>query len=83
VPLEPIKQKGGKIVHAWAVAADFDSEKIKSNTFSMEWPPRSGKMCEFPEIDRAAWFDFDTAMEKIIEAQQGLLAQLQTFLSGN
>ena len=83
LPLEPIKQKGGKIVHAWAVAADFVAEKIQSNTFSMEWPPRSGNMRDFPEVDRAAWFDFDAAMEKIIEAQQGFLKQLTTILSNN
>jgi predicted NUDIX family NTP pyrophosphohydrolase len=83
LPLEPIKQKGGKIVYAWAVAADFDAEKIQSNTFSMEWPPRSGTMREFPEVDRAEWFDFDVAMEKIIEAQRGLLIQLKTILAKN
>jgi predicted NUDIX family NTP pyrophosphohydrolase len=83
LPLESIKQKGGKIVHAWAVGADFDSDQIQSNTFSMEWPPRSGKMREFPEVDRAAWFDFGTAAEKIIEAQQGLLKQLAIVLSKN
>jgi predicted NUDIX family NTP pyrophosphohydrolase len=81
--LEPIKQKGGKIVHAWAVAADLDAEKIQSNTFSIEWPPRSGKMREFPEVDGAEWFDFDVATEKIIEAQQGLILQLKMNLSSN
>ncbi len=80
LPLEPIKQNSGKIVHAWAVAADLDADQIQSNTFSMEWPPRSGKMQDFPEVDRAAWFDFDAAMEKIIEAQQGLLKQLSQIL---
>lgn len=83
LPLEPVKQKSGKIVHAWAVEGDVDAEKIHSNTFSMEWPPRSGKMSEFPEVDRAAWFDFDAAAERIIEAQQGFLKQLATILSKN
>jgi predicted NUDIX family NTP pyrophosphohydrolase len=83
LPLDFIKQKGGKTVYAWAVASDFDADKIQSNTFSMEWPLRSGKMREFPEVDRAAWFDFGTAAEKIIEAQQGLLIQLATVLAKN
>ena len=65
------------------MAADFDAERIQSNTFSIEWPPRSGKMHEFPEVDCAAWFDFDAAMEKIIEAQQSLLKQLAIMLSNN
>src|SRR4051794_21057651 len=72
-PLTPVKQRGGKIVHAWAVAADFELDHLESNTFSIEWPPRSGKMREFPEVDRAEWFDFKTAEGKIIEAQRGLL----------
>ncbi|HEX4413411.1 MAG TPA: NUDIX domain-containing protein [Lacipirellulaceae bacterium] len=83
LPLGPIKQKGGKIVHAWAVAADFDADQIQSNTFSIEWPPRSGKLREFPEVDRAAWFDFDTALEKMVEAQRDLLKQLEKLLSNN
>jgi predicted NUDIX family NTP pyrophosphohydrolase len=81
--LEPIKQKGGKIVHAWAVTGDFAADEIQSNTFTVEWPPRSGQTREFPEVDRAAWFDFDAAMEKIIEAQQGLLTQLAIILLKN
>jgi predicted NUDIX family NTP pyrophosphohydrolase len=80
-PLAPIKQRGGKIVHAWAVAADFDVGEVVSNTFSMEWPPRSGKMREFPEVDRAEWFHVKTAEEKIIEAQRGFLSELKTRLS--
>jgi predicted NUDIX family NTP pyrophosphohydrolase len=81
--LTPIKQRGGKVVYAWAVAADFEIGEVVSNTFSMEWPPRSGKMREFPEVDRAEWFDFKLAFEKIIEAQQCLLKQLATILSNN
>src|SRR4051812_39797955 len=56
LPLEPLRQPGGKLVFAWAVRADFDTAHLKSNTFSMEWPPKSGKHQEFPEIDRAGWF---------------------------
>jgi predicted NUDIX family NTP pyrophosphohydrolase len=80
-PLTPIKQRGGKTVHAWAVAADFELGHFESNTFAMEWPPRSGKMREFPEVDRAEWFDFKMAEEKMIEAQQAVLKQLATILS--
>lgn len=77
VPLEAVKQRGGKTVYAWAVQADFDASEIKSNTFSMEWPPRSGKMAEFPEVDRAEWFAMPLAYEKMIEGQRILLGQLQ------
>jgi predicted NUDIX family NTP pyrophosphohydrolase len=80
-PLTPIKQRGGKIVEAWAVAADFEVRDFVSNTFSMEWPPRSGKMRDFPEVDRAEWFDFQTAEEKMIEAQREFLFELKTLLS--
>jgi predicted NUDIX family NTP pyrophosphohydrolase len=74
--LQPIKQKGGKIVHAWAVEADIDADAINSNTFEMEWPPRSGKTARFPEIDRAAWFDPATAQQKIKPAQAALIDEL-------
>ena len=67
--LTPIRQKAGKIVYAWAVEADIDADAINSNTFEMEWPPRSGKTARFPEIDRAAWFDPETAQQKINPAQ--------------
>jgi predicted NUDIX family NTP pyrophosphohydrolase len=75
--LDPVKQRGGKMVYAWAVAADFDASEIKSNTFSIEWPPRSGKLSEFPEVDRAEWFLFDAAIEKINAGQRPLLEQLR------
>ena len=71
--LKPIKQKGGKVVQAWAFEGDCDLDQIKSNTFSMEWPPRSGKMVEFPEVDRAEFFSLKKAKEKINEAQIPLL----------
>ena len=73
MPLRPIKQRSGKTVHAWLVACDLDVSQINSNNFSMEWPPRSGKMQEFAEIDRAEWFTLDIAKEKIFEAQRPLV----------
>jgi predicted NUDIX family NTP pyrophosphohydrolase len=72
-PLPPVKQKGGKTVLAWAVAGDLDAAAIRSNTFTMEWPPRSGRRAEFPEVDRAQWFDLGTAAIKINPAQAALL----------
>ncbi len=81
VPLTPVKQKGGKLVHAWAVEGDLDATTVKSNTFLMEWPPRSGNRVEFPEIDRAEFFDLGTANAKMNAAQVGLLAELETLLT--
>ena len=78
LPLEPIKQPGGKRVLAWAVCADFDPTTLRSNTFSMEWPPKSGRTQQFPEVDRAAWFDLDMAKQKILKGQAPLLDQLST-----
>jgi predicted NUDIX family NTP pyrophosphohydrolase len=84
VPLTPVKQPGGKIVHAWAVAAPhLDPATIRSNTFSLEWPPRSGKSREFPEVDRAAWFPLPEARAKILKGQLPLLAQLEQQLNLN
>jgi len=73
VELRPVQQKGGKVVHAWAFAGDCDPTQVRSNTFTMEWPPRSGKQEEFPEIDRAAFFNLSAAKEKINSAQAVLL----------
>lgn len=81
VALKPIKQKGGKLVHAWACAGDCDPTQIKSNTFTIEWPPRSGRMQEFPEVDRAEFFDLATAKEKINPAQAALLEELNSLRS--
>jgi len=75
--LPPLKQPGGKIVHAFAVEADCDPAVIRSNTFSMEWPPKSGKLREFPEVDRAAWFDIETARAKLHRGQVALLDALR------
>ena len=76
VELGEVRQKGGKVVVAWALEGDFDAETIRSNTFRMEWPPRSGAMREFPEVDRAGWFGLDAAREKILPAQAPLLDRL-------
>lgn len=78
--LEPVRQRSGKVVHAWAVEGDCDPAVIRSNTFSMEWPPRSGRRQQYPEVDRAGWFDLERAKEKILEGQRPLLAQLQVLL---
>src|SRR5688500_17352215 len=75
-PLRPIRQAGGKVVHAWAVASDCDPAELRSNTFSMMWPPKSGRMQEFPEVDRAAWFGIAEAKERILAGQVAFLAEL-------
>jgi predicted NUDIX family NTP pyrophosphohydrolase len=76
LPLGDVRQKGGKVVTAFAVEADIDVDTIQSNTFDLEWPPRSGRRQTFPEVDRAAWFDLATAGVKINEAQRTLLDRL-------
>jgi len=76
IALAPIRQASGKVVHAWAVEADFDPATFTSGMFSMEWPPRSGQQQEFPEVDRAEWFSIDNARRKINKAQIELLNQL-------
>jgi predicted NUDIX family NTP pyrophosphohydrolase len=81
IPLAPIKQSGGKIVHIWAVEGDCDASAIKSNTFMIEWPPRSGRQQEFPEIDRAEWFSLAAAKEKITKGQRGFIEELQRILA--
>ena len=80
VPLTPLKQPGGKLVHAWAVRGDIDAASIRSNTFAIEWPPRSGKRQEFPEVDRAAWFELAEARQKLLPGQRGFLDQLREHL---
>jgi predicted NUDIX family NTP pyrophosphohydrolase len=74
--LGTIRQAGGKVVHAWTVTGDLDVERVKSVTFSMEWPPRSGRVQEFPEVDRAAWFDIEEARRMILPSQLPLLERL-------
>jgi predicted NUDIX family NTP pyrophosphohydrolase len=73
LPLPAVRQSGGKVVHAWAVEGDCDASAIRSNTFTLEWPPRSGRMQAFPEVDRAGWFDRAAAGVKIIAGQRPLL----------
>jgi predicted NUDIX family NTP pyrophosphohydrolase len=76
IELGSISQRAGKVVEAWAVEADFDPARLASNTFAMEWPPRSGTEQEFPEVDRAEWFDLEAAREKILPAQAEFLDRL-------
>ncbi|MBF2027454.1 MAG: NUDIX domain-containing protein [Oscillatoriales cyanobacterium C42_A2020_001] len=80
VELTEIKQTGGKRVKAWAFAGDCDPTKIKSNTFLLEFPPRSGKFQSFPEVDRAAWFTVEDAKTRIVKGQIALLDELQHLL---
>jgi predicted NUDIX family NTP pyrophosphohydrolase len=76
VELGSVKQKGGKVVTAWAAEGNLDAAAVRSNTFTMEWPPRSGRTAEFPEIDRAEWFGIETAREKLVPAQAEFLDRL-------
>jgi predicted NUDIX family NTP pyrophosphohydrolase len=80
IQLRPIKQKNGKIVHAWAIEGDFDPATLNSNTFEMEWPPKSGRMQSFPEVDRAAWFQPEVAKKKILAGQPALIDELLELL---
>jgi predicted NUDIX family NTP pyrophosphohydrolase len=80
VPLTPRKQPSGKVITAWAFERDGDASAIKSNTFSMEWPPHSGRQQEFPEVDRADWFSIPAAKKKIIKGQSGFLDELTRVL---
>ena len=82
VALGSVRQKAGKIVHAWAVEGDLDSDVIRSNRFTIEWPPGSGKMAEFPEVDRAEWFDLSTARIKVNPAQTAFLDRLEQAATG-
>jgi predicted NUDIX family NTP pyrophosphohydrolase len=81
VPLAPLAQKSGKIIHAWAAEGDLDASAIRSNTFSLEWPPRSGRKQEFPEVDRAAWFAPEEASRRIHPGQAPFLEELSRHLA--
>ena len=82
IPLGGIRQKGGKLVTAFALEADFDPTKLASNSFTMEWPPRSGQMRSFPEVDSVAWFGLAEAHEKILPSQRPILDALAALGAG-
>ena len=79
-PLASVKQAGGKLVHAFAGPGECDAAAIRSNSFTMEWPPGSGRMRDYPEVDRAAWFDLATARTKLLKSQLPLLDALEARL---
>jgi predicted NUDIX family NTP pyrophosphohydrolase len=76
IELKPQKLKSGKLIHAWAVEAGFDTDNIQSNSFEIEWPPKSGKMTTFPEIDKFGWFDTKTTLAKLNEAQGAFVYEI-------
>jgi predicted NUDIX family NTP pyrophosphohydrolase len=82
IRLTPLRQTGGKLVHAWAIEADLDAASIRSNLFAIEWPPRSGRIREFPEVDRASWFELHEARRRIHKGQIGFLDELEARLRG-
>ena len=82
IPLKPSRQPSGKLIYAWAMKCDLDPARLKSNTFSMEWPSRSGRYQQFPEIDRVAWFTIEEANKKILRGQAAFLIQLQEKIGG-
>lgn len=81
-PLGEVRQKAGKSITAFATEGDFDPATLRSNSFRMEWPPKSGRQASFPEVDRADWFSLASARAKIIEGQRPLLDRLQALLTG-
>lgn len=83
IALGTIKQPSGKIIHAWAARSDFDVTTVKSNSFELEWPPKSGRMAEFPEVDRAGWFAIEQARLKILKGQEPFLDRLLTLLESD
>lgn len=76
ISLTPVKQSTAKVIYSFALEQDFDISKIKSNNFTIEWPPKSGMQKEFPEIDRAGWFDFETSKQKLNKYQSALIDEL-------
>ncbi len=80
-PLGTLKQPSGKVIHAWAAESDFDPASVKNNLFSLEWPPRSGRFAEFPEVDRAAWLSIVEARKTIIQCQAQFLDRLLALLN--
>ena len=80
IPLETVRQPNGKFIHAWAIEGNFDPAKLQSNTFSLEWPPKSGRLEQFPEVDRAAWFLMRAAKQMILKGQEPFLKHLNEML---
>lgn len=80
IELSPIKQKGGKTVYAWALESDLDTADLYSNTFALEWPPKSGKIMEIPEVDQWRWFPSEEAQQHINVAQKGFIIQLENIV---
>jgi len=80
--LQTVRQPSGKLICAWVMKYDLDLADFRTNTFSMEWPPKSGRYQEFPEVDRAAWFTIEAARHKIVKGQMPFLDQLQDVLRG-
>lgn len=80
IPLKPVKYKNGKLVYAWAVEGDLDTTTLNCNTFPLEWPPRSGKFIQIPEIDKVQWFPPDVALKKIIPAQAPFIEELKSLV---
>ena len=81
IPLRPLRQPSGKTIFVWAMKGDLDSAALKSNTFSMEWPPGSGRQQEIPEVDRAGWFSLEMARRKLLKGQVPFLRQLEEKLT--
>lgn len=80
IPLKPLKQPSGKIVHIWVGPGDVDAARVVSNTFKLEWPPKSGRFQDVPEVDRAGWFDLATARTKLVKGQKPFIDQLEEYL---
>ena len=81
LPLDPLKQRGGKIIYAWAIEADCEAAQARSNLFALEWPPKSGRIQEFTEVDRAQWFAIPEARKRILAGQAGFIDQLTTVIA--
>jgi len=82
IDLGTVKQRSGKLIQAWALEADFDAQHVHSNTFELEWPRGSGRIREFPEVDRAGWFTLERAHEKLVSGQRPFLERLAERLAG-
>ena len=83
LPLGEIKQSSGKVITAWALEGDCEPSAVRSNTFSMEWPPKSGRQQEFPEVDRADWFSVTEAKKRIVQGQIGFIDRVVALTSAN